>query len=34
MDYFKLELENLQKEKQTLERKYSNVGTLRFILFW
>lgn len=33
MDYFKLELENLQKEKQTLERKYSNVGTLRFILF-
>lgn len=33
MDYFKLELENLQKEKQTLERKYSNLGTARFIVF-
>lgn len=33
MDQFKTELEELKKKQKELERSYSNIGTIRFLMF-
>lgn len=33
MDRFKTELEELKKKQKELERSYSNIGTIRFLMF-
>lgn len=33
MDLFKTELEELKKKQKELERSYSNIGTIRFLMF-